>query len=249
MLKKEREKEILNILKAENGFITVKELCKRLFASESSIRRDLSVLENEGLINRTHGGAEIKSNYSGAIDFNPRVHHNTEAKKIIAAKAARLIQDGNIIFLDQSSTAFYLACEIANRSSLTVVTNNIEILNIMLSSNIKTISSGGFLSSGNRSCLTGTDAQYIFNQIHADFAFFSTKSLSDDGVISDCVRDEVLVRKAMLDNATKKVFLCDSEKFGTQSAYKQCSLKDVDYLISETESAKRFIKQSDLLVV
>lgn len=240
MFKKEREGEIINIFKNENRFITVKELCKKLYASESSIRRDLTSLENKGVVKKVYGGAELITNFSNVISFNKRYHHNVESKKVIASKAAKLIKDGNIIFLDQSSTSFYLANEIINRNSLTVITNNIEILYLLSNSGIKVVSSGGFLSPENRSCLIGADAQNTFENIYADITFFSTKSLSDDGIISDYTREEVTLRNSMLKNSEKKIFLCDSEKFGTQSAYKQCTLSDIDYLISENEDAKKF---------
>lgn len=240
MLKNEREREIVNILKAQDGFITVKTLCASLYASESSIRRDLTALENRGIIRRTYGGAELMTNFSNVIAFQKRSHHNTEAKKHIAQKAAKLIRDGSILFLDQSSTCFYLADVIKTRRNLTVITNNIEILSLMADSEIKTISSGGTLSTENRSCLIGADAHTVFENTYADFAFFSTKSLSDDGIISDCTREEVLVRGAMLRHANKCVFLCDSEKFGSRSPYTQCSLSDIDYLVSENDAAKMF---------
>lgn len=249
MLKNEREREIINILKNESGFITVKELCEKLYASESSIRRDLTALENRGTIKRTYGGAELMTNFSNVISFDKRYHHNIEAKKVIAKKAAKLIKDGNIIFLDQSSTSFYLANEIINKNSLTVITNNIEILCLLSKSGIKVVSSGGFLSPENRSCLIGSDAQTIFENTYADIAFFSAKSLSNDGIISDCTREEVTVRNSMLKNSAKKIFLCDSEKFGTRSAYKQCSLSEIDYLISENENAKIFADHSSSLII
>ena len=249
MLKNEREREIINILKIQDGFITVKELCSRLYASESSIRRDLTVLESRGIIKRTYGGAELVTNFSNVVSFNKRAHHCVEAKKIIAKKAAGLIKDGSIIFLDQSSTSFYLANEIINKNSLTVITNNVEILCLLSNSKIKTISSGGFLSNENRSCLIGADAQRAFENIFADIVFFSTKALSDDGIIFDCDREEVAVRSSMLNNAAKKVFLCDSEKFGTRSPYKQCTLRDIDYLISEDDSVKRFGTYSNSLII
>lgn len=240
MLKNEREREILNLLKEGNGFSTVKELCSTLYASESSIRRDLSTLEKRGVIRRTYGGAELVTNYSNSISFNQRAHHNIAAKKIIAKKAASLVKDGSVIFLDQSSTAFYLAEELATNNTLTIVTNNIEIISLLSTTSIKTISSGGMLGSNNRTCLLGGDANYTFENIYADIVFFSTKSLSNDGTISDCAREEVLVRAAMLKNASKKVFLCDSEKFGSRSAYKQCTLDEIDILISESEDVRRF---------
>ena len=249
MLKNEREREIINILKCEDRFITVKELCERLYASESSIRRDLTALENRGIIKRTYGGADLLTNFSNVISFDKRYHHSIEAKKAIAKKAAKLIADGNIIFLDQSSTSFYLASEIVNRNSLTVITNNIEIMCLLSNSGIKVVASGGFLSPENRNCLIGPDAHNVFENTYADILFFSAKSLSDDGIISDCTREEVALRNSMLKNSAKKIFLCDSEKFGTRSAYKQCTLLDVDYLISENESAKKFAHISSLLKI
>lgn len=249
MFKKERELEIINLLKAKGGFISVTELCTLLYASESSIRRDLTSLSDKGLIRRSYGGAELITNYSDVIAFPKRAYHNREAKKIIAKKAAGLISDGNIIFLDQSSSAFYLADAIKNRSSLTVITNNIEILSLLARSNIRVISSGGALSHENRSCLIGADAQYIFRNTLADFAFFSTKSVSDKGVISDCTREEVIVRNSMLSHAEKTVFLCDSEKYETNSPYIQCHLKDIDYFVGENDSNKRFLSLAPNLII
>lgn len=249
MLKNEREREIINLLKNENGFITVKELCQKLYASESSIRRDLTVLENKGVVKKTYGGAELITNFSNVIAFEKRYHHSVEAKKTIAKKALKLIKDGSIIFLDQSSTSFYLANELLSKNALTVITNNIEILYLLSTSAIKAVSSGGFLSPQNRNCLIGPDAHSIFENTYADIAFFSAKSLSNDGVISDCTREEVALRNSMLKNAAKRIFLCDSKKFNTRSAYKQCTLSDIDFLISESEDAKKFSMYTDTLKI
>ena len=124
-----------------------------LFASESSIRRDLRALEEQKLVKRSHGGIFPITNNSNIVTFNKRTKLNADAKRAIAKKAAALITDGQIIFLDQSSTAFYLANEIVNRTSLTVVTNNIEIMMLLSNSGLKIITSGGFLSDENRNCL------------------------------------------------------------------------------------------------
>lgn len=240
MLKNEREREIINLLKNEDGFVTVKELCEKLYTSESSIRRDLTSLEQKGIIKKTYGGAELVKSFSNVTSFTKRSHHNINQKRIIAQKAKNLIKDGDIIFLDQSSTAFYLANEIITNNTLTVITNNIDILSLLSNSAIKVISSGGILSSENRNCLIGTDAHRIFEDIHAHKVFFSTKSLSETGIISDCTREEVLVRNAMLQNAEQKIFLCDSEKFGTNSPYKQTTLACIDFLISESNNSEIF---------
>lgn len=245
MLNREREQEIITILEGTNGFVTVKRLCDALFASESSIRRDLKSLEERGLIKRSYGGASLKTNGSGIITFNNRTRQNIKAKQLIAAKAASIIKEGDIVFLDQSSTSFYLASELVNRKSLTVVTNNIEIMMRLSNSAVKIISSGGYLSDENRNCLIGGDAQATFGRVFANTVFFSVKALSHDGVACDCSREEIIVREAMFKNSAKKILLCDSSKFGERAAYKQCDLVDVDCLISEESNAQRFAQFKD----
>jgi len=128
MHNREREQEILNILKSSNGFVPTKQLCDTLFASESSIRRDLKSLEKRGLVKRSYGGASLENNFSNIVTFNNRTKQNADAKREIAKKASSLIKEGQIVFLDQSSTAFYLANELVDRTSITVVTNNIETM-------------------------------------------------------------------------------------------------------------------------
>lgn len=249
MLKNEREQEIIDILKELNGFVSVKVLCERLYTSESSIRRDLTALSQKGILRRTHGGAELINNFSNISSFSIRSHYNAEAKKIIAKKASTLVKDGSTVFLDQSSTAFFLAMELINNSTITVVTNNIEIISLVSHTKLNLISSGGSLSHENRMSLVGPDAQYIFNNVYADYVFFATKSLTKDGTIWDFSRDEVIVRNSMIKNAKKKIFLCDSEKFYTQSAYKQCTLEDIDYLVCENDKAKEFSHISQKLTI
>lgn len=237
MYKNEREHEILKLLSSE-GYITVKQLSGLLYTSESSIRRDLASLENQGMVSRSYGGVSLVKNSSQVIPFSTRAHHNISAKKIIATKAASLIHDGDIVFLDQSSSAFFIAYEILKKPNITVVTNNIEIISFLSQSDVEIISSGGILSKANRNCLLGNDARKTFENIHANILFFSAKALAPNGVIYDCVREEVCVRNAMLANAEKKIFLCDLEKFGKYAGYKQCTLDDIDYLITEQDATQ-----------
>ncbi len=236
MLNKEREMEIVEILKIKGGFVTVKELCERLFASESSIRRDLKVLEQRGIIKRSYGGASMRGSFSNIATFSSRTRINTEAKKQIAKKAADLIEDGNIVFLDQSSTCFYLANELINKSSVTVITNNIEIIMLLSSTSLRIIASGGALSDENRNCLIGGDACRTFQGIYADLCFFSVNAVSNEGLITDCSIEEINVRNTMLKNADKCVLLCDSSKLGKRAHYRQCEITDIDMIICENEN-------------
>ena len=239
MFKSERQSQIFELLN-NKGFVTVKYLSEVLFTSESSVRRDLAVLEQKGYIRRSYGGAEVISSGTGILPFNTRSYDFVAEKQKIATKAAELIKKGDIVFLDQSSTAFFLARAIMDKKGITVVTNNIEILNILSHSDITLIASGGTVSKANNNCLIGHNAAKTFEGIFADFVFFSAKSLSDDGVITDCSEEEIFVRNAMFKNSAKKVFLCNSAKFGSHSSFVQCSLEDIDLLISEDGSAEKY---------
>lgn len=239
MLKIEREQEILNALRG-TGCVSVRQLSESLYTSESTVRRILAKLEGRGLIRRTYGGAELLENHTHAASFSARARQNISAKQEIALKAAALVTDGSIVFLDQSTTSYYLADALRKKRSLTVVTNNIEIAGVLAQTEFEVYVSGGRLSPQMRMCLVGEDAHRIFSEINADFAFFSAKSLSDDGIISDCSREEICVRNAMLKNASCRVFLCDSSKFGSRSGYRQCSVADLDVLISDGTYARQF---------
>lgn len=245
MYQNERELEIRKIL-TQKGYASVQELSQWLYTSPSSIRRDLATMEKRGLVKRSYGGAELVKNSSQILPFSTRAHQNIPAKKTMARKAVKMVPEGGIVFLDQSSSAFFVACELQGRADLTVVTNNVEILSLLSQSELEVFSCGGRLSRSNRNCLLGSDAQNSFSQMRADIAFFSSKALSTDGVIWDCDREEVCLRQTMLQNADKRVFLCASEKFGQHSGYRQCSLHDVDCMITEAEENETFALLGEL---
>lgn len=232
MVKEERKALIYDYL-VKNGFATVGTLSEKFYSSQASIRRDLAQLEAIGLVKRSWGGARVISSPTSVTPFGQRSYNAADKKRLIAKKAISLISGGMIVFLDQSTTSYFLAAEMITAPPLTVVTNNLEILSLLSHSDHTVISVGGTISKENRNCLIGSSAESGFKGIYADLAFFSAKSLSKDGVISDCTIEEIFVRNAMLGQADKKIFLCDSTKFSTHSSYKQCTLRDIDVLISD----------------
>lgn len=248
MFKNERQEEIISLLKAQR-YATVEELTKMLFASPSSIRRDLTELENRGIVKRSYGGVELADDQSYVIPYSVRIDKNTAAKKIMAEKAEAFIEDGDVIFLDQSSSASYLAMNITGKKGITVVTNNIEIVMHLSQYQTNVICTGGKLCNGNRFALVGKDAENVFSQIHAKYAFFSAVGLDEQGNIYDYQYEEVAIRNAMFKNAEKTVFLCDSNKISAYSTYKQMSLSDVDILICENDDAEKYKKDFKHLVI
>jgi len=242
VFKNERQKQIFELLHT-NGFVTVSELSRTLYTSASSVRRDLAELAQQGMVRRSYGGAEVVTSSTSVPPFRSRSVDFVAEKQQIAALAAGLVKPGDIVFLDPSSTCYFLALELLNCKELTIVTNNIEILNLLAQSELTVISSGGTVSRDNRNCLIGNAAQRTFSEVCADIAFFSARAVSSGGVISDCTQEEIHVRNAMRQHADRTVFLCNARKFHTHSAYVQCSLADVDIMISENSTAKPFQAQ------
>lgn len=239
MYQKERQREILELLSA-SGYITVKELSTLLYTSESSIRRDLTAMESMGLVKKNYGGVELVTQNPSIVPFSSRRHYHIPKKKIMAKKAMEYVHDGQIVFLDQSSSALFVAYELMNRKNITIVTNNIEILSSFSQSDLKVYASGGYISQTNRNCLIGEDAHNIFSKTHADLLFFSAKALSPEGTIYDFTREEIHIRNTMMKHAAKKIFLCDSDKFNTYAGYEQCSLSDIDGMICENDTLGKY---------
>ena len=249
-MQKNNRKDLIIEYLNRNGFASVEELGKSFYASESSIRRDLAELELSGLVKRSWGGAKALTSPNNITTFSNRSYTAAKEKTAIAKKAAELIKSGDIIFLDQSSTSYFLAIELMKSSALTVVTNNLEILCLLSKSDHNLISTGGTVSKRNANCLLGPASVKTYESIYSDFAFFSVHSLDDNGIATDCTQEETFVRNAMLANAKKKILLCDSTKIGSRSSFKQCSLCDIDMLICDVDVSERFKTVApDLIVV
>ncbi len=243
-MSKEREKSILESLLKRKS-VTVKELAKELYASESSIRRDLGNLEGQGFLRRIHGGAvlEEQSNSYMKIPFAIRELENYDAKLIIAKKAAELVKDGDTVMLDASSSAYALIPFLAKKSNITVITSGVKAVMLLAEYGINTYSTGGHVI-GSCLSLVESDANHMLSCYNADIAFFSCRGVSKDGMLSDFSIEENIVRQAMIKHSKKAVLLCASEKVGKSYMHNLCSLKDIDCVISEVDFSEEILSQS-----
>jgi len=229
----ERQNEILKII-GENIYASVNELSKLTFTSPSSIRRDLARLENLGLVNRSYGGASLPEMNGRVAGFYNRCTKNIKEKRVIAQKAASVLKNGQSILLDSSTTASFMIPYIAKMDSAVVFTNNLEIAVSAIKQGICTHCVGGASINGSVS-LGGSQTYRALSNISADIMFFSSQSLSIDGVITDSTEEENYVRSLMLERADKTVFLCDSTKFNTKSLYTLNSLDNIDYAVFDRD--------------
>lgn len=228
-----RQTQILNILN-ERTYITVQELSELTFTSPSSIRRDLTYLQNNGLVKRAHGGVTLPEPVNGVASFYDRTHRNMREKRIIAQKASALLKDGQNILLDSSSTAAFLLPYIAKFNNVSVFTNNLSTALNAIELGIDTHCLGGH-SVGGSSALSGAETYRALSNIKADILFFSSQALDPKGNITDSTEEENFVRLLMLQAAKTSVFLCDSEKFGATAVYKLAHLNEIDIAVFDAD--------------
>lgn len=227
----ERQTEILNILK-EKKSISVNNLSKLLYVSAPTVRRDLTELEVQGKVLRTHGGVILRKTAESEIPLMLREDQNQISKKRIAQKAAEYVKNGDVIFLDASSTAAYLVPFLENLSDIVVMTNSPKTSIKLGEKNIKNYCTGGLLLPHSVAYVGNAVGEFAAN-INADVFFFSSRGYTEDGSITDSSIEEATAKRVMMKNAQRVYYLSDSTKKNKKYIYNICSVKDVDGIITE----------------
>lgn len=231
MLVAERYEKIVRLVN-ERGSIRVSELSAIFDVTEETIRRDLDKLEKEGMLRRSHGGAvSIKDNRSETPYFERETMH-VEEKRKIAEQAVQLIQPGDRIILDASSTAWFMAASLPD-FPLTVLTNSIKVaLELSAKEKIQVISTGGILSSGSLSYI-GPLAERSLDQYHVNKAFLSCKGVHFDRGISEANELQAQVKQKMIACADSAYLLVDHSKFDVQSFAFVADWNSIDCVITD----------------
>lgn len=235
----ERKKFILDYVK-KNEFVDITYLKNTLDVSEMTIRRDLRKLEANNSLVRVLGGA--RSIPSGMYEdpVEKRVKFHAEEKERIARYAASLVNEGDSIFMDASSTVYAMVEYLDVHT--TVITNNISIcLKLKDKQRIDVILVGGDLRKSAMS-LVGIDAIRMLENYYVDKAFLSSKAVDLVHGISDATRDEAEVKKAMIRSSGETYFLVDHYKLENRAFYKVCSLDEITALIVD-ESKETYVEE------
>lgn len=222
---------------------------KQVAVSPSSIRRKLTELEKDGLVVRIHGGVKSINDDESGMSFFTRKHTNALEKRLIAIKALKLVHDGDMIFLDSSSTSYFLAEYLSAFPNVTVVTNGVDTLAALAAKGVNVYSSGGKVYSENNAALTGEFARAAISKIHADLCFFSVHGITSDGGIYDLFRPCNEIISTMMQNSDKKVCLCDNTKTGKGGAFKICNVSDIDYIVCDRDISGAFTHPDTLSLI
>lgn len=235
---KDREKVILEYL-SQNREASIQELCSRLFVSAPTIRRDLKALAEAGKIIRTPGGAIFNSVQWEGTSQELREKEFITEKEIIAKKCLDLINEGDTVMIDASSTSLQLLKLLEAKRSIVIITNSTKASFIFAKTGIKTLVSGGEASKTSFGYV-GTLAEEFIRRFNADICFFSVSSLTSDGRLTDNSIAENQISKAMIERSKKSVLMLTSQKIGEPHLNTVCTLKDVDFVVSEKDISSLF---------
>lgn len=224
----------------KNGVVKVTDLARQYNLSASTVRRKLDELEKDGLITRTHGGVKSVEDDLTVTSFATRVHTNVAEKRRIALKAIKLIREGDVIFLDASSTTYFLTEYLNEFSKIKVITNGIDTLAALAAKGISAYSTGGKVSRESPSVLVGQFARNAVYGVHADVAFFSVHGINENGEIFDTNQSCNEITSCMIKCTDKVVCLCDNTKIGKSGAFKVCDVSDVDYVVCDRDVSGSF---------
>lgn len=236
MLGEERRQIIIEKLFA-NKKVYVNELSELFKITEETVRRDLEKLEIEGVLRRTYGGAIALQQTNEDLPFFTRTTLNSEAKQMIAQKTVCLINEGDTLVVDASTSSLLMLGRIRDKKNITLITNSIRIPNDFIDSNLQIISTGGMLRPHSFALVGPTAKQSLLNY-HVDTAILSCKALSMEKGIMESNEPESDLKATMRQQAGKCILLADSSKFNKTAFIKMLEFKDIDYLVTNSDPGK-----------
>ena len=232
MLKSKRKQLILEKV-MKDKFVSLEYLVKALETSESTVRRDLDELESERKLRRVHGGAESLHFLQEEESNQEKSIKNIQEKTRIAQKAASLIQEYDVIFIDAGTTNELLVNELHD-PSVTVVTNSIHHATKLVERNIPTVIIGGVVKRSTDASIGGVALNQI-GQLNFDKAFIGMNGI-DDGFFTTTDMEEGAVKRAILENAKRTYVLADASKLGQTSFAKVAPVSRARLITNQTES-------------
>ena len=245
MLAIERKNMILRMLQEEKKVI-VADLSKKFEVTEETIRRDLEKLEAQGLAQKTYGGAILNENPNADLSYTIRQKANVDKKRAIARKVAELIENGDHIMLDASSTAVFIAKELKSKKNLTIITTSIEILLELVDvSGWRVMGTGGTMKEGNLSFI-GPHSEQMLENYHVDKAIVSCKGIDMKRGFTDSNEADAHIKKVILDSANTRILVADSTKFERVSFSKSCDIEDIDIFVTDTKPTEEWLAKFDL---
>jgi DeoR family transcriptional regulator of aga operon len=231
----------MEILERENR-VLITDLCKTFETTSVTIRKDLNLMENEGLLKRTHGGAILFKPLFHGLALNEKEKLHAEEKERIANEAIKLIAIGDVVILDSGSTTTQLAKRLKDLKGIKVITNAVNIALEFANSEIEVILTGGTLQK-NSSTLIGPLAEEVLRKISADKLFHGVDGIDYEIGLTTPDIAEANTSRVMMHHASENILLVDSSKFGRRSLGVICQVKEINKIITTKKMDKLELKK------
>lgn len=227
----DRRKEIIDLL-IEQGTVGLDDLAVRFGVSKMTIHRDLDDLESAGMLRKVRGGASIETSMQFESDYRYRARRDTEAKRRIARAAAELVEPGMTILINDGTTAGLLAERLAERRPLTVITNNLAVIEKLSEAPGITLLALGGTYSRKFNGFFGIVTEEALGRLRGDIAFLSVPAIS--GTACYHMDAEVMrSKRIMIHCATRAVLLADRQKFGRTALHRLTDLNRFDTVVAD----------------
>jgi DeoR family glycerol-3-phosphate regulon repressor len=216
----------------QHGKVEVEDLAARFGVSLQTIRTDLRELSAKGRLSRVNGGA-VKASAAASQGYEERRMRNAAGKQAMAALAGELIPDNCAVSLNIGTSTERVAHALSSHTGLTILSNNINIINLMMGGTAKELVIAGGSVRQSDGAIVGESAVEFFSQYKVDYAIIGASALDADGAIMDHDVREVSVARAILKNARKRILICDGGKFANSAPVRICDVADLDVVITD----------------
>jgi DeoR/GlpR family transcriptional regulator of sugar metabolism len=222
------------MLKKQPG-LRVSEIAQEMEVSEGTVRNDLNALENEGYLTRVHGGAVLNaSKQLPHPAFSIRHQANAYEKECIGIHASKMIDDGDSILLDASSTIYYLALNLQEHNRLRVVTNGIDVARLLAQNPSNTVILLGGVVNQDGSSMSGLLSEQFISEFRIQKSFVSCSGLSVDRGMTEVHLEEAQFKRTAIESAQKVVALVDSSKFGLEDLTSFARYDQITHLFTDS---------------
>lgn len=233
MLTPERHRVILDVLKDKHS-VKIQELVDLTNSSESTIRRDLTQLEEEKYLKRIHGGAALLQGKLREPNIIEKSAKNLQQKKMIAKEAASFVDEGDCIFLDAGTTTLQIVEYLPVDKEIVVVTNGLTIIDPLMQKGIKTYLIGGYLKP-TTGAMIGRGALAALEQYRFDKCFLGVNGVHVELGYTTPDPEEASIKKAALQLSREKYVLADYTKFGEIAFSKIAHLSEAKIITDKVE--------------
>ena len=226
-----RQSEIVEIARAD-GRVVVEDLAQRFDVTLQTIRRDLSELADSGLLDRVHGGAVPRTGVTN-LGYEERRNMNEAAKAAIAKACAASVPENCSIMVNLGTTTEAVARELLHHRNITVITNNMNVANILVANPGCEIMVAGGAFRRSDGGLVGELTTQFFEQFKVDYAIIGTSALDSDGDLLDFDLSEVRVSKTIIRQARRVFLVTDHSKLGRSAPARLASLSEVNEVFTD----------------